>query len=130
MLTKEQHIEYWKKSGLESWETALFLLNGKIHVDALFMFDLAIEKWLKANWVLDNQNNYPPRIHDLQALRTQSDTQVPEELIDFLDTVNRWNIEGRYPDYKFSLHVQATDAYMSQQIVKLNALKECLLKRI
>jgi HEPN domain-containing protein len=123
MLSKEQHIEYWKKSGQESWETAMFLLAGKRNVDALFMFDLAIEKWLKGNWVLDNQNNYPPRIHDLQSLKNQTDLDVPADLIDFLDTVNRWNIEVRYPDYKFSLHAQATDEYLGQQLEKLKIIK-------
>ena len=130
MLSKEQHIAYWKKSGQESWETASYLLEGKRNVDALFMFCLAVENWLKAYWVNDNQNNYPPRIYDLQALRSQSDVELPAELIDFLDTVNRWNIEDRYPDYKFSLHLQATDDYMKQQIEKLNLVKQCLFERI
>ncbi len=104
MLNKEQHIEYWKKTGNESWETAEYLLEGKRNVDTLFMFCLALAKWLKANWVLDKQNYYPPRIHDLQTLRTQTDIELSSELIDFLDKVNRWNIEGSYPDYKFSLY--------------------------
>jgi HEPN domain-containing protein len=94
------------------------------------MFCLAIEKLFKVNWVLDNPYDYPPRIHDLQALRTQTDVEISSELIDFLDTVNRWNIEGCYPDYKFSLHKQATDAYLKLQFEKLNEVKKCLLERI
>ncbi len=51
------------------------------------MFCLAIEKWLKANWVKDNVGNQPPRIHDLQALYSETDLDLDAELTDFLDTV-------------------------------------------
>ena len=115
---------------MESWETADYLVKGRRNVEALFMYCLGIEKLLKANWVLDNQNNFPPRIHDLQGLRSQTNVELPSELIDFLDTVNRWNIEGRYPDYRFTIYQQATDTYLQEKIPMLNEIKECLLQRI
>jgi hypothetical protein len=34
MLAKQEHILYWKKSGLESWETGKYFLQGKRNVDA------------------------------------------------------------------------------------------------
>lgn len=94
------------------------------------MFNPAIEKWLKTNWVRDSQPNYPPRIHDLQTLRSQTDLEIPPTLIDFLDTVNRWNIGGRYPDYKFTLFKQATPDYIHQQLAKLEEVRVCLLANI
>lgn len=64
MLLKQDYINFWKNTAEDSWQTAEYLMNGKKYVDALFMFCLSIEKLMKANWVLDNIDNYPPRIYD------------------------------------------------------------------
>lgn len=129
-MDKSEHIKYWLRSGNESWDAAIVLMQSDKFVESLFFFCLSIEKYIKANWVLDNIDQYPPRIHDLQSLYSQTDLELPAELVDFLDTVNRWNIEGRYPDYRFSLHKLATSKYMENHIQKLNYLKSCLLERL
>jgi hypothetical protein len=93
VLSKEEHIDYWKRTDQDSWDTALYLQQGKRNVEAFFMYCLSIEKLLKANWVLDNAGNYPPRIYDLQNLHSQTDVELASDQIDLLDTINRWNIE-------------------------------------
>ncbi len=130
MLAKQDHINYWLKTGQDSWQAVELLVSGKKNVEALFLLCLAIEKFLKANWLLDNISNQVPRIHDLQSIYGQTEIVLPPELIDFLDTVNRWNLEGRYPDYRFSLHKQATALYMHQQLIKLTDLRKCILERL
>ena len=86
------------------------------------------KKYLKANWVNDNIEDIPPRIYDLQSVYSQTDLDLETDNVDFLDTINRWNIEGRYPDFKFSLYKLATDAYTEKQFYKLKTLKSCLLE--
>ncbi|MDQ3845669.1 MAG: HEPN domain-containing protein [Bacteroidota bacterium] len=130
MLTKQEYINYWLQTARDSWDTAEYLYKGKKFPEALFLFCLAIEKWLKAHWVKDNVNNYPPRIHDLHSLYAETSLELEAEQLDFMDTVNRWNMEGRYPDYRFTLKKIATEEYMSRQLQKLNILKECLLEKI
>lgn len=130
MLSKKDHTTYWLKTGNDSWDAAVYLMQGNKNVEALFIFCLAIEKWLKANWVLDNIESIPPRIHDLQSISSQTDLQLDPMLIDFLDTINRWNLEGRYPDYRFSLHKLATPQYVNEQYLKLQKLRLCLLERL
>lgn len=129
-MEKSDHITYWTRSGDHCWDTATVLATGKRYVEALFFYCLAIEKYLKANWVLDNTDNIPPRIHDLQSIYSQTDIELTPDLIDFMDTVNRWNIEGRYPDYKFSLYKLATGPYVEKHYPTLQALKTCLLERL
>lgn len=128
-MDKHEHISFWIQSGRHSWDAADTLMVNAKYVESLFFFCLAIEKFLKANWVMDNTDNTPPRIHDLQSLFSQTDIELPVELIDFLDTVNRWNLEGRYPDYRFSLYKLATKDYIEKHIVSLKSLKACLLER-
>ncbi|MBA2760832.1 MAG: HEPN domain-containing protein [Segetibacter sp.] len=64
-----------------------YLYNGKRYAESLFLFCLAVEKWLKAQWVKDNVNNYPPRIHDLRSLYAETNLDLKAEQLDFLDTV-------------------------------------------
>ena len=64
-MNKNDHIKWWTNEALRNWETAIYLLNGKQNVFALFAFHLTIEKILKAVWVKDNIENTPPRNHDL-----------------------------------------------------------------
>ncbi len=129
-MKKQDHINFWESSGMDFWNSALILLENEKHRESLFLFCLAVEKWLKANWVMDNIENVPPRIHDLQSLYSQTELDCEDDLVDFLDTVNRWNLEGRYPDYKKSLAKLATKEYMEKQYEKLQKLKECLLKKL
>lgn len=129
-MKKQDHIDFWLRSGHESWEAGELLLQGKKYVEALFMFCLAVEKYLKANWVHDNIDDIPPRIHDLQSIYSQTDLNLESDFIDFLDTINRWNIEGRYPDFKFSMYKLATNEYSHKQFQKLKALKSCLLESL
>ena len=127
-MGKKIYIDFWLRIARDRWEAAIFLMQNNKNVEALFMFSLSIEKLLKANWVNENVDDIPPRIHDLQFIYSQTDLDIDSELIDFLDTINRWNIEGRYPDFKFSLHKLATKKYVETQFEKLNRLKSCLLE--
>ena len=111
-MGKKIYIDFWLRTARDRWEAAIILMQNNKNVEALFMFSLSIEKLLKANWVNDNIDDIPPRIHDLQFIYSQTDLDIDSELIDFLDTINRWNIEGRYPDFKFSLHKLATKKYV------------------
>lgn len=130
MLSKEDHINYWRQTATDSWETAEYLYDGRKFSEALFMYCLAIEKWLKAKWVKDNPGNYPPRIHDLHSLYAETDLQLAADDLDFMATVSRWNLDGRYPDYRFTLKKIATEEYMQKQVEKLNQLKQCLLDQL
>ncbi len=129
MLTKEQHIDYWKREANRNWDTALYLKEGKQHVMALFMLHLVIEKLMKAHWVKDNVDNQPPRSHDLQYLHNQTDLDMAAGDYDYLAIVNQWNIDTRYPDYKEKIYSIATVSYLETQIERVSSVKAWLLER-
>ena len=130
MLTKEEHILFWKDSALEDWDTAIFNVQGKRHTAALFFFHLCIEKLLKALWVKANASNTPPFTHDLVTLASQAEIEISAEWYDYFSTISRWNIEGRYPDYKRKLHAIANETYINHHKEKLQELKEWLRSKI
>lgn len=130
MLTKEGHIDYWKREADRNWETALYLKNGSQRVMALFMLHLIVEKLLKAHWVKDNVDNQPPRTHDLQNLHNQTELDLPAEEYDYLAIVNQWSIDTRYPDYKEKIYAIATETYVDNQFEKISKLKTWLLEKL
>ncbi|MBL7878109.1 MAG: HEPN domain-containing protein [Cyclobacteriaceae bacterium] len=130
MLTKEEHINYWKREAERNWETALYLKKGSQRVMALFMLHLVTEKLLKAHWVKDNFDNQPPRTHDLQNLHNQTELDLPAEEYDYLAIVNQWSIDTRYPDYKEKIYSIASESYVNTQFEKIIKLKKCLLETL
>lgn len=115
---------------MDDWDTAEYNMKGKRNTAALFFFHLCVEKLLKAAWVRSNVGNTPPFSHDLVNIANQTELEIEAEWYDYLNTINRWNIEGRYPDYKMKLHAIANEEYMNVHFNKVNSLKEWLLSKI
>jgi HEPN domain-containing protein len=129
MADKNIHIDYWKREADRNWETARYLMNGHQNLMALFMFHMTIEKLMKAHWVKDNVDDFPPRIHDIQFLYNQTELTLPE-WYDFMAVINNWNIDSRYPDYKDKIYSMATTEYVAMQFSKIEKLRECLLEAL
>ena len=129
-MTKTEYQEYWKTEAAQNWETATYLKQGKQFVMSLFMLHLVLEKLLKAHWVKDNVDNFPPRIHDLQYLHNQSELDLPATAYDYLAIVNQWNIDTRYPDFKKKIYSIASMEYTEEQFIKVNQLRICLLEKL
>ena len=129
-MTVAEHINWWKEDALRTWETAVFNKEGGQYVFALFAFHLTMEKLLKAIWIKHNDLLYPPRTYDLTILYNQIDMDLPNGWYDYLGTINEWNIEGRYPDYKLKMYKRASAEYLQEHTEKLNGLKVLLLKNI
>jgi HEPN domain-containing protein len=129
-MTISEHIYWWKDDALRSWETAIFNKDGGQSLFSLFAFHLTIEKLLKAIWIKDNNAEYPPRTHDLTILYNQTDLDLQNGWYDYLGTINEWNIEGQYPDYKLKIYKRASTEYLAEHLIKLNILKELLLQNI
>lgn len=130
MMTKQEHIDFWKNTADENWDTALYNYQGKQYVMTLFMFDLVIEKLIKAHWVKDNISNTPPRSHDLKFLVSETELELNSKHYDLLSIVTDWNISTRYPDYKLKLHKIANETYMQEQLHNIEELRRCLLEKL
>lgn len=130
MADKQTHIQYWTDGADESWKSAEALINGGRYMMALFCWHLAIEKLLKAHWVKDNEENYPPRTHNLTLLHDQTKLNLPEEMQEDLKIINFWNIEGRYPDYQNAVYKTATKEYIDSKKQTVETIRTCLLEKL
>ena len=103
-MDKQDYIKYWKTSSEKSWNVAQHLFEKADYVESLFFTHLTIEKILKAHWVKDNLGDFPPRIHNVRRLAEQTNLNLDSNQLVFLEQINTFQLEGRYPDYRFSIY--------------------------
>jgi HEPN domain-containing protein len=97
MTNIPKQIEYWVRIAEEDFEVGSNLVKAGKTRHGLFFIDLAIEKMLKA-CVCKNQNKTPPKIHNLISLYQLADLEANTERQDALGAINRFCLEGRYPE--------------------------------
>jgi len=109
-MTKDEAIERWKISGEKNLEIARDMMRLK-HFDwALFMGQLALEKFLKG-LVIKNSAEVPPPIHDLFKLAKLAQLSINEAKVKNLNQITRFHIQARYDDIKYELYKQATPTF-------------------
>jgi HEPN domain-containing protein len=121
-MTKNQHIDYWINSADEDLITAQALFEAGRYSWCLFISHLIIEKALKAHYILGNEDNYPPKIHDLLRLCSFINLPFSEEQLLFLDIINKYNMEARYPDIKENFAQLCTQEYTYSNFTKIKDL--------
>jgi HEPN domain-containing protein len=130
MMTKEEHIEYWLKGARRNWRTTQHLFSTKDYMSSLVWAHLTLEKIAKAHWVKSNQENHPPRIHNIISLLQRSNVTLDDDTKDFLAIMNDFQVEGRYPDYLDRLYKRCRRDYTQRQLEKVKEVKQCLLKML
>jgi HEPN domain-containing protein len=128
--TKDKNIEYWINQSKMDWDRAYFIIEKEDFVFGLFCVHLSLEKICKAIWVKQNNEKYPPRSHDLKYLLADTDIELTASQSRFIDDIQRYQIEGRYPDYKQLIYKYTTKELTDEFLTKANDLRECLLKEI
>ncbi len=118
-MTKAEHIKYWLKSAQHDLESADSIFDSGRYDWCLFVGHLALEKMLKAIFVDRNDNNMPPKVHNLVRLAELSKIKLDEEQKLLLDKINDFNIQARYPDYKLEFYKRCTEEYTSDYLGKI-----------
>ena len=130
MLDKIGHINYWQKSAEEDWITVQTLFSEKRFLHSLFFAHLALEKLCKANWVRCNEENVPPKIHNLIKLIKTTDLDLTIIQLSFIEMFNDFQIEGRYPDYLFEVNKICTKERTNELLEKAKLIKICLQEKL
>lgn len=118
-MTKEEHVNYWRESAQHDIESAEGIFDSKRYDWCLFVGHLALEKILKAVFVDRNDNNMPPKIHNLVRLAELSKIEIDDEQKFLLDKINDFNIQMRYPDYKLEFYKQCNAEYANEYLGKI-----------
>jgi HEPN domain-containing protein len=92
-----KQIDYWRNGAEEEIAVARDLLDKRRFRHGLFFAHLAVEKMLKAH-VTRVTGQVPPRIHNLRRLAGLTGLPLPVPMLDQLDDLEVFQLEGRYPD--------------------------------
>lgn len=121
-VTAEDLSAFWRQSSEEAWKTVIALREKQRHMHALFFCHLTLEKLLKARYVEHHGKPAPPT-HDLVWLLDQCALSLPEEDREALGEIAKFNIAGRYEDYKLALHKRATPEYAKTWVDRAASLR-------
>jgi HEPN domain-containing protein len=94
---KLKRPEEWARQADYDIKTAAAMHEAGRYIYTIFMCHLAVEKALKALYTKLVKKS-PPKSHHLLYLVEEAGIDVPEELYDFLFSLNRVSIPTRYPD--------------------------------
>ncbi|MCF6352483.1 MAG: HEPN domain-containing protein [Cyclobacteriaceae bacterium] len=130
MKTKQEHINFWIEQADDDWVAVDILFNGKKYLQALFFAHLVIEKICKALWIKDNKENVPPRTHNLIFLLSSTKTDLTDNKSEFLLSLNRFQLEGRYPDYLTKMHNICNKQFAKSILDTTKELRLWLLERL
>ena len=97
MINVDKQIEYWQNTSAEDIETAEILIDKKKYKEGLFFYHLSIEKILKALYVKNNKE-LAPKTHNLNYLINKSSLNMNNDLIDIINNLHFFQLEGRYPE--------------------------------
>lgn len=114
-----EHIRYWLNSADHDLDTAESLFSAGKFDWCLFLGHLVLEKGLKAFYVKDNQNRMPPKTHNLVKLAEKTTIPLNDELKLFLDEVNDFNLEVRYPEYRQEFYKSCTKEFAEEYFDKI-----------
>jgi len=130
MMTKQQHIDYWVRTAEEDWLSVEALLKTKRYMHCLFWAHLTIEKLAKAHWVKNNEDNIPPKIHNIVWLLEKSNVDLGKNTMEYLTYFNDFQLSSRYPDYINRLYQVCTETFTKQELKKVKEIRKCLLKML
>ncbi len=122
-MTKKDYINFWIDQAADDWTAVDTLFKGRNYLQSLFFAHLVIEKLCKAIWIKYNQDNVPPRTHNLNHLLTSTPIELTDERSEFMLSLNRFQLEGRYPDYLTKLHNICNEQFTVSMIVTTNKLR-------
>lgn len=87
----------WIKQAEYDLKTADIMLVHKRYIYAVFMCHLAIEKTLKGLFTSIIKKN-PPKTHSLIFLIEKIGLEIPDNIYNFIYTLNGVSVPTRYPD--------------------------------
>jgi HEPN domain-containing protein len=122
-------IEYWQNSAIHDLDVAQTLFASAKYDWCLFIAHLVLEKMLKAMYV-KNVGKLPPRIHDLVRMADMAGVVFDEETLEFMDSINTFNISTRYPDEKLRFYKLCTHDFAKENFQRIKEIHQCLLKKM
>ena len=129
-MNVKEHVNYWLASAENDLGAANQLFLSAKYDWCLFIGHLVVEKTLKAYFVYKNDNKIPPKTHNLLKLAEISNLLLTEDQKLFLDEVNDFNLEVRYPEYRSEFYKLCTKEFAASYFSKIKEFATWLTSQI
>jgi HEPN domain-containing protein len=96
-MDKIKSSQEWSRQAEYDMETASAMLDSGRYIYCVFLCHLSIEKALKALYVKKLGKN-PSKTHSLVYLARSIDLDLPEQIKEFLETLDDVSVPTRYPE--------------------------------
>jgi HEPN domain-containing protein len=123
-------IKHWLESADHDLESAESLFASGKYDWCLFIGHLVLEKILKATYVRDNNNQLPPKTHNLLKLAENTNLELTSEQKIFLDEVNDFNLEVRYPEYRKEFYKSCSSDFAGTYFSKIKEFSQWLKSQL
>ncbi len=121
--------DYWLEEAEDALRVMHHLFEKGDYSYALFFGHLAVEKILKAVYVI-RKGEHAPYLHDLEKLAKQSDIPLTSEQKLLLIQITGFNIEARYPDEKRSFRKKCTEDFTKEMLNKIEEVFQWLKSKL
>ena len=129
-MTKQQYIDYWVDAAQYDWKGVEDAFNSENYLHSLFWAHLVLEKLAKAHWVKNNQENIPPKVHNVVWILDEANVNLGDENTSFLEHFNAFQLSGRYPDYTNDVYKTCDKEFTHEQLQKVKEVRRCLLETL
>lgn len=130
MKTKKEYISFWIEQAEDDWSVVELLYKGRKFLQSLFFAHLVIEKICKSLWIKHNEKNIPPKTHNLIYLLSQTSIELSEEQSEFMLSLNRFQLEGRYPEYITKLQNICDEDFTTATLETTKKIRVWLLEKV
>lgn len=122
-------ITYWREEAQEALQVAGHLFEMRDYSYALFFGHLAVEKILKALYVVKKNEQAPP-IHNLVRLAEAAGIALDAPGKEALIKITTFNLEARYPDETRSFRKKCTEDFTRVELEKIKEVYQWLSRLI
>lgn len=120
-MDAERVKKFWKEEGEEALQVARHLFEKRDFSYALFFGHLAVEKLLKAIYVIKKREQ-APYLHNLLALAELAGISLSDVQKDDLIKITAFNLESRYPDEKRSFRKKCNEEFTGKELRNIEEL--------
>jgi HEPN domain-containing protein len=128
-MDAERVKDFWKEEAEEALQVAKHLFEKRDFSYALFFGHLAVEKLLKAIYVI-NKKEQAPYLHNLLTLAEQAGISLSALQKDDLIKITAFNLESRYPDEKRSFRKKCNEEYTGKELRHIEELFAWLMSML
>ena len=125
----EKLVQYWNMTAKHDYIVMMSLFKLRHYSDSLFYAHIVLEKMMKA-LAVKKTGKQAVYTHNLLFLAEQAKLKLDENQGVFLDQINHFNVNARYPDIKLGIYKMCTPEFTKKYIDQVKSFFNYLCQKL